>query len=239
MTPNTTRFSPARDAGAPVAFGRPSPGAVRFRRKFERFFPHGFQDPAYLDRERGRKWKAHQQWWDLLDSATCRGLVSQGGYPELAGCAVQIAVRSGLLSPRETAALRDAIRPPEGARAFAIGLCRFVQGSPDADSFQRWTEVLESLPWKPGAFPTWPIATVFGFIARPDHHIILKPVVTRVAVHEYGFDFCYHSRPNSQTYRSLHRFAAAMLLDVRDLNPCDLIDIQSFIWVQGSGEYEE
>ena len=27
--------------------------------------------------------------------------------------------------------------------------------------------------------------------------------------------------------------------DVRDLRPRDMIDIQSFIWVQGSDEYEE
>jgi hypothetical protein len=27
--------------------------------------------------------------------------------------------------------------------------------------------------------------------------------------------------------------------DVRDLKPRDMIDIQSFFWVQGSDEYEE
>jgi hypothetical protein len=27
--------------------------------------------------------------------------------------------------------------------------------------------------------------------------------------------------------------------DVRDLRPRDMIDLQSFIWVQGSDEYEE
>ncbi len=34
-------------------------------------------------------------------------------------------------------------------------------------------------------------------------------------------------------------FAAALRRDLGDLHPKDMIDIQSFIWVQGSDEYEE
>ena len=36
---------------------------------------------------------------------------------------------------------------------------------------------------------------------------------------------------------SLLQFAATVRPDVRDLKPRDMIDIQSFIWVQGSDEY--
>ena len=32
-------------------------------------------------------------------------------------------------------------------------------------------------------------------------------------------------------------FAARIRVDLRDLRPRDMIDIQSFIWVQGSDEY--
>jgi hypothetical protein len=230
---------PARDARRPVPHGRPSPAALRFRRKFERFFPNGFQDQAYLERERRRKWKAHERWSEQLDPATCRSLLKAGRYADIAGRAVGIGAWTGLLSPIEKGALREAVRTPEGARLFAIGLHEFVHAPPNAETFESWSGVLESLSWKVPTFPTWPIATVFGFIARPDRHIVLKPVVFRVAAREYGFDSCYQSRPNSQTYLSLQRFAAEMLLDVRDLNPSDMIDIQSFIWVQGSSEYEE
>jgi hypothetical protein len=40
-------------------------------------------------------------------------------------------------------------------------------------------------------------------------------------------------------YESLLRFAAVVRRDQRDLGPRDLIDVQSFIWVLGSDEYEE
>jgi hypothetical protein len=80
---------------------------------------------------------------------------------------------------------------------------------------------------------------VFGFIAQPETHIFLKPNVTRLAAQAYGFDFLYRSRPNWETYASLLAFAARVRRDVRDLRPRDMIDLQSFIWVQGSDEYEE
>ena len=81
--------------------------------------------------------------------------------------------------------------------------------------------------------------TVFGFIAQPERHVFLKPNVTRVAAGEYGAEFEYVSRPNWNTYASLLAFAERVMRDQRDLEPRDMIDAQSFIWVQGSDEYEE
>jgi len=95
------------------------------------------------------------------------------------------------------------------------------------------------LPRRQTRVLTWPLLTVFGFIARPDVHIFLKPTVTRIAAREYGYDFDYSSRPNWQTYASLLDFARTIRRDQRDLKPRDMIDIQSFMWVQGSDEYEE
>jgi hypothetical protein len=38
---------------------------------------------------------------------------------------------------------------------------------------------------------------------------------------------------------TLLEFAAVVRRDLRDLRPRDMIDIQSFMWVQGSDEYAE
>jgi hypothetical protein len=69
--------------------------------------------------------------------------------------------------------------------------------------------------------------------------MFLKPTVTRAAAREYGYDFRYRSGPAWETYSSLLEFACEIGDDLRDLRPRDLIDIQSFIWVLGSAEYEE
>jgi hypothetical protein len=79
---------------------------------------------------------------------------------------------------------------------------------------------------------------VFPFLAEPTRHIFLKPNVTRRAAAEYDFMFDYGSRPNIETYDSLFALAETIRSDHRDLKPRDYIDLQSFIWVLGSDEYE-
>jgi hypothetical protein len=67
--------------------------------------------------------------------------------------------------------------------------------------------------------------------------MFLKPNVTRIAAARYGVDFFYYPRPNWQTYQSLLRFAGHIRRDLADLRPRDMIDLHSFLWVQGSDEY--
>lgn len=86
---------------------------------------------------------------------------------------------------------------------------------------------------------TWPVLTVVGFLAQPRMHIYLKPTVTRRAAAAYGYDLIYRSQPSWETYKSLLGFAPAVQRDMRDLHPRDMIDIQSFIWVQGPDEYPD
>ena len=79
---------------------------------------------------------------------------------------------------------------------------------------------------------------MFGFLASPARHIFLKPMVTRRAAEQYGFPFQYQSRPNWDIYASVLEFARAVRRDLTGMHPRDLIDIQSFLWVQGSDEYD-
>lgn len=217
-----------------------SVSALRCRRKFLRFFPNGFRDPGYYDWERGYKWEAHLQWKETLDRATLGVLLGEDKFSEIATRAVRIESRTNLLFSFEKMAIRDAVKTRAGARLFAEGLYDFLHGpGTDEDRFQRWCETVALLPRKQTRVMTWPIVTVFGFLAQPDGHIYLKPNVTRVAAVEYGFDFRYQSRPSLETYTNLLEFAHLIQSDLQDLEPQDMIDIQSFIWVQGSDEFEE
>jgi hypothetical protein len=176
----------------------------------------------------------------VLNRTAYRSLLQGGEFDEIAARAVRLESRTNLLFSFEKMALRDAVKPPEGARAFAEGLYDFLYGASNVElKFHRWCEVVASLPRKQTRVLTWPVVTVFGFIALPDTHIFLKPNVTREAARAYGFDFHYQSRPSWETYTSLLEFADVVRRDLRDLKPRDMIDIQSFIWVQGSDEYEE
>jgi hypothetical protein len=219
---------------------RTSPEAKRqrCRRKFLRYFPDGFEDETYLDWERDYKAEAHQQWNAQLGRGEFRRLLEEGEHEEVAARAVRIEARTNLLFSFEKMALRDAVKSAAAAKRFSEGLFEYVYGQADLPMrFERFTATIESLPRKQTRVLTWPLHTVFGFIARPDEHIFLKPRVTRLAAEEYAFDFVYKSRPNWETYRSLLDFAEQVRRDLADLRPRDYIDLQSFIWVLGSDEY--
>ena len=219
---------------------KPTARALRCRRKFLRFFPGGFRDETYLDWERSYKSQAHDRWEAALGGGRLQSLMRAGRHDEIARHAVAIESRTNLLFSFEKMALRDAVRSPAGARTFAEGLCQLLHGRGRVEErFAAWCDALAALPRRQTRVLTWPLATVFGFIADPGAHVFLKPRVTQAAAKEYGFEFVYRSRPNWETYASLLAFAERVRRDLRDLRPRDMIDLQSFIWVQGSDEYEE
>jgi len=236
MATRTKRQKPRIPIAAPRTM---TPGAARARRKFLKFFPGGFDDETYIDWERDYKWAAHERWQETLEPSAYRKLLAAEQFEEIAGAAVRIESRTNLLFSFEKMALRDAIRFHDGARIFAQGLYDFLWGrGSDELRFERWCEAVATLPRRQTRVLTWPLVTVFGFIARPEMHIFLKPNVTRIAAEAYGFDFEYRSKPNWTTYRSLLDFAETVRRDTRDLRPKDMIDLQGFIWVQGSDEYD-
>src|SRR5688500_20118993 len=113
-------------------------------------------------------------------------------------------------------ALRDAVKTKSGARDFAEGLNDFLYGRGNAKTkFERWCETVAGLPRRQTRVLTWPLVTVFGFIARPDRHIFLKPNVTRAAARAYAYPFAYVSRPNWATYADLLAFAERVRRDQR------------------------
>jgi hypothetical protein len=214
--------------------------ALRARRKFLRAFPGGFRDETYLDWERGYKWDAHRRWEAALDESTLEGLIKQKRYEEIAAAAIRIESRTNLLFSFEKMALRDAVRSPAGAGAFALALFDLLHGTePMEVRFANWVEAIAGLPRRKTRVLTWPLVTVFGFIAQPNTHFFLKPTVTREAARRYGVELPYASRPSWPLYKDLLAFVRKVRTDIGDMRPRDMIDMQSFLWVQGSDEYPD
>lgn len=217
-------------------------GAAHCRRKFELFYPDGFEDETYLVAERASKERAHLEWEAELAPATFRKLLARGEFRQVCDAAVRVESRSGLLFSFERMALRDAVKTAAGARLFATELYAFLYGhGPQQRRFNDWLEALADLPRRGSPVLTWPVATVFGFIARPDRHMFLKPRTTRKAAQRYGYALHYQSKPAWNLYQDLLTFATVVRRDL-DRKPGfkarDMIDLQSFIWVQGAPEYE-
>lgn len=214
------------------------PSLERGVRKFLRKFPGGFRDETYLAWERDYKWQAHLEWEAQLGAANLKALLRAGAYKDIAARAVKIESGRSLLFSFEKMALRDAVRDEAGARIFAEGLYNFLHGDgPLEQRFVDWVRAVDKLPRKQTRVLTWPLVTVFGFIAQPDKHIFLKPNTTKEAARKIGLPFDYVSRPNWRTYQSYLMLAGALRKAIRHMRPRDMIDLQSFLWVQGSDEY--
>ena len=144
-----------------------APGPERCRRKFLRFFWKGFRDETYLAWERDYKWNAHERWDEVLDQPSFSALLRAKRFSEIAGHAVKIESRTNFLFSFEKMALRDAVKSSAGARIFAEGLYAFLHraGEP-RKKFEEWRDAVASLPRKQTRVLTWPLVTIFGFIAQ-------------------------------------------------------------------------
>jgi hypothetical protein len=137
-------------------------------------------------------------------------------------------------------ALRDAIRSPAGAQAFTCALFDFLHGHETPEiRFASWIAALDALPRRQTGVLTWPLATVFGFIAQPQQHFFFKPTVTREALRRCGLDLDYSSRPSWPVYKALLEAVRTVRSEIVSMRPRDMIDMQSFLWVQGSDEYPD
>ena len=215
-------------------------GPAASRRTFLKHFPGGFHDETYLAWERDYKWEAHRLWVEHIGGKRAfKAKLDAGRHEEIASAAVRIESSRALLFSFEKMALRDAVvRSHKGAVSFADGLYDWLHGpGPEQERFERWIDVVAELPRKQTRVATWPVITVFGFIARPKVHCYLKPLATKRAAEVYGFDLEYSSRPSWDTYGSLLELCATVRRDQADLRPRDQIDVQSFLWVLGSDEY--
>ena len=211
---------------------------LRCRRKFLRFFPQGFYDEKYIDWEREYKWRAHLEFERTLNKNKFSQLLSAEKYDEICKQAVTIETKTNLLFSFEKMALRDAVKG-RGARIFAENLFKYIYGEDSLQKrFEKFSEMLAILPRKQTRVRTWPLQTVFGFIGNPNEFIFLKPRVTQKAAEAYDYDFLYESSLNWNTYLSLLDFAHVIKKEIADLKPRDMIDLQSFIWVLGSEEYD-
>src|SRR6185295_12544911 len=153
--------------------------ALRCRRKFLRYFPGGFYDDTYIAWEREYKWEAHEHWNATLGRSEFGRLLREREFDEIAARAIRVEQRSrhSMVFSFEKMALRDAVKSTTGARAFAEGLDALLHGrGPLQRRFEDWIDVVASLPRKQTRVLTWPLVTVFGFIAQPVVHLFVKPM---------------------------------------------------------------
>ena len=222
----------------PVHPGKLKPSFISFSKAVENFlsiFPSGFQDRQYLSgptSEREYKVEANKLMIELLGKDVFLNLLEQGNSKEIHDRAKRVINKTNLISPYEKIWFSNGISTEANQRKFADSLYALLYGENEMRvRFEHFAELLSEI----GA-AKWPIATYFLFIAQPETHMFLKPVVTQDAANVLGQEINYRPELNWLTYSQVlalaERIRNELLKDGRDiLAPRDMIDVQSFIWV--------
>lgn len=199
--------------------------------EFLRRFPSGFRDSHYIEQERDYKVEASTLCQGLLGQAELARLIEGRHEDEVVIRALRVLNATNLVFPNEKMSLRDGLRDRESGLAFARSLGDLLYGGGEPNvRFDSFAELLHQI----GA-AKWTIATYYPFLRFPEQFMFLKPLVTCAAADRCGFDISYRADLNWPTYRKLTEFAAHLRSRLAILQPADLIDVQSFIWVCGGG----
>ena len=199
--------------------------------RFLKLFPGGFADPTYLAEERDYKVAAHELFSRLLSPAIRMELIREQNVDALVDAALQIDATTNLISPFEKAALRDGLKGQQAALQFFATLSALIDApAPAEGQFQAFAKAVDALPALRGRVFTWPIVTVFPFLASPGQFLFVKPTSTRAEAYRLQHELRYETTPNWVTYASALSMAEKLKAELAGLGCRDMIDVQSFIY---------
>ena len=186
----------------------------------------GFYGERFTSSERDYKVRAHELAKELLDAGQLETLLQSGDFDEICQRALKVANATNLIFPNEKMALKDGLVTPDSKQQFAVALNDVLHGTaPLQDRFNAFINVLEKIE-----ADKWTTASYFLFITHPDKYMFVKPTVTQHAAELCGFEIYYTPRLNWNTYNLVLRFSEYLRKELKELEPRDYIDIQTFMW---------
>ena len=158
------------------------------------------------------------------------------GHEDIVRRALQVTNKTNLIFPNEKMGLKDGLKTPGHIRLFAERLFDLLYGQGEfRKRFEAFAECLEEIE-----AAKWTTMTYFTFLAFPEEHMFLKPEVTKHAAALTKAELNYKSDLNWLTYSCLLGFAKYLKdeLVAMEMNPRDMIDVQSFMWCITPGKYD-
>ena len=160
----------------------------------------------------------------MLDtSAPIDAVIARGRFGE---AVAPVFSETNLLDPRfEVPSVRALLKGP-AAEEFVRLCAAFAQGGGKPALL-----ALEGL-LKPHNCAKWTIVTYLPFLWRPEEHMFLKPKMLQEFAERVGHHFASVYRPdlNIEVYDALLDLAQETRVNLAEIAPRDMIDVQSFIW---------
>lgn len=204
------------------------PESIQF---FLERFPQGFYGKRFTTEEREYKDRAHALAMELLGKEVFDERLECADHQEIARRALKVVNATNLIFPNEKMALKDGLVGAAGQESFTRALRGLLFGEePLQGRFEVFARVLESI----GA-AKWTIASYFPFIMHPDRFMFVKPTITQHTAELCGFEISYKPELNWGTFKRVLDFSDYLFDATAELEPRDMIDIQSFMWCIAPG----
>jgi Protein of unknown function (DUF3553) len=198
-----------------------------FIKEFLSAFPDGLRSKMCDDQERNYKVEASEFARKELSPDVLEQLLAKGEYREIITRTHRCLAKVNLAFPNELVRFKGV--PESAHRRVAeciVGLVKAGEDTPAA--LEELASVLE-----PHGAAKWPIVSLLPFLLDPERWPFVKPTSVKLAAAATDFDVEYSPRPNARTYeliRDLHEHVGKIMRE-RELEPRDLIDVQTFLWV--------
>lgn len=147
-------------------------------------------------------------------------MLGDGQLDEIIGKLCSIS-QINLLSPFEQMAFKEGMRGDgDGAKSFAAALFEFIRTGPEPRAFRRLVSALSDLPTRIGGarIATWPVLTLFPYLADPGRFKFLKPGPIRACADRLRFNLSYDSALQWETYERFMTFLSGCVRSVREIS---------------------
>lgn len=197
-------------------------GYKQAKAQFLQRFPLGFKDPEIglrRDSELSPKRDAVRLINERLPLQAA--LDGKGDGKVLAA----IMAKPGIFVGPEIAKIRDALLSESGTEMVKV-LAQFAAGEVDvADAGKRLVKL------KGNDLATWTKITLPAMLWSPAKHALLQPSVSQEFAAAVGNEYRYQSELDASTYRSYLKMLNELANEIRDLEPVDFVDLQTFAHV--------
>lgn len=207
------------------------PDSIAF---FQSEFPGGFHGDIYDEHERSYKVRTHELAREILARAALQALLEKEEHAEVCRRALRVLNASNLVSPFEKMALKDGLAGEAAESRFSAGLQDLLYGEGELKGrFEAFASLLQDMD-----AGKWTLVTYYLYVVHPGQYMFVKPTVIQHAAELCRFEIQYRAEPNWLTYRRVLNFSEYLKAQLAELEPRDMIDVQSFMWVIAPGSYQ-
>ncbi|MCK5517366.1 MAG: DUF3553 domain-containing protein [Desulfobulbaceae bacterium] len=199
---------------------------------FLKQFPDGFHGQKYIEEEREYKDKAHMLALELIGKPEFDSLLTSNDYQEITKRALKVVNAANLIFPNEKMSLKDGLLTDAAQKDFSLCLYELLFGEADVKlRFEGFLKMLEEIN-----AAKWTTVSYLLFILRPEKYMFVKPKITQYSSEVCGYEINYKPQLNWRTYKSVLDFSNYLFIELSELKPRDMIDIQSFMWCIAPGK---